>query len=385
MTGAPTRECRAVQAGFDVEQVRARFSDPAADRSTASRWSTWTTPPRRRSRARSSTPLRALLLRGQRQHPSRRALPFASGPPRLRGARGKRAALPQRAPSRRDHLRARRHRGHQPGGPDLRPRQVVGAGDEILITAMEHHSNIVPWQMLCEEKGAKLRVDSHQRQRRAASGRVREAARAARRSSSPSRTSPTRSARSIRCSTIIEWRTRTAFRCWSTAPRPCRISRWTCRRSTATSTSSPATRCTAPPASACSTASRELLDAMPPYQGGGDMISSVTFEKTTYNSCPTSSRPARRNIAGAIGLGRGHRLPERHRHGRDRRATSTSCWRMRRERSAAIPGVAHHRHGAGEGGRALVRDRRTSIRTTSAPSSTARASPFAPAITARSR
>ena len=37
-------------------------------------------------------------------------------------------------------------------------RKNVTAGDEVLITAMEHHSNIVPWQMLCEEKGAKLRV-----------------------------------------------------------------------------------------------------------------------------------------------------------------------------------------------------------------------------------
>src|SRR5262249_4130343 len=37
-------------------------------------------------------------------------------------------------------------------------RQHVGPGDEVLITAMEHHSNIVPWQILCEEKGAKLRV-----------------------------------------------------------------------------------------------------------------------------------------------------------------------------------------------------------------------------------
>ena len=37
-------------------------------------------------------------------------------------------------------------------------RAHVGAGDEVLITAMEHHSNIVPWQILCEEKGAHLRV-----------------------------------------------------------------------------------------------------------------------------------------------------------------------------------------------------------------------------------
>src|SRR5215467_8620034 len=37
-------------------------------------------------------------------------------------------------------------------------RKFISAGDEIIISAMEHHANIVPWQMLCEEKGAKLRV-----------------------------------------------------------------------------------------------------------------------------------------------------------------------------------------------------------------------------------
>src|SRR6266849_8549283 len=37
-------------------------------------------------------------------------------------------------------------------------RKLIGAGDEIIISAMEHHANIVPWQMLCEEKGARLRV-----------------------------------------------------------------------------------------------------------------------------------------------------------------------------------------------------------------------------------
>ena len=56
---------------------------------------------------------------------------------------------------------------------------TLGAGDEVLISAMEHHSNIVPWQMLCEEKGASLRVDSDHRRRRAAARRVRAAARAA--------------------------------------------------------------------------------------------------------------------------------------------------------------------------------------------------------------
>ena len=46
-----------------------------------------------------------------------------------------------------------------------------------------------------------------------------------------------------------------------------------------------------------------LLDAMPPYQGGGDMIISVTFEKTTWNALPYKFEAGTPNIAGAIGLG----------------------------------------------------------------------------------
>ena len=48
---------------------------------------------------------------------------------------------------------------------------------------------------------------------------------------------------------------------------------------------------------------RALLEAMPPYQGGGDMISSVTFEKTTYNDLPYKFEAGTPDIAGAIGLG----------------------------------------------------------------------------------
>jgi cysteine desulfurase/selenocysteine lyase len=48
---------------------------------------------------------------------------------------------------------------------------------------------------------------------------------------------------------------------------------------------------------------RELLDQMPPYQGGGDMISSVTFERTTYNRLPYKFEAGTPNIAGVIGLG----------------------------------------------------------------------------------
>ena len=58
-------------------------------------------------------------------------------------------------------------------------RTVLNLGDEIVISAMEHHSNIVPWQMVCRERGAVLRVVPIERRRRAAARRVREAARPA--------------------------------------------------------------------------------------------------------------------------------------------------------------------------------------------------------------
>jgi cysteine desulfurase / selenocysteine lyase len=83
---------------------------------------------------------------------------------------------------------------------------------------------------------------------------------------------------------------------------------------------------------------RALLNAMPPYQGGGDMISSVTFAKTTYNdlcrsssrrarpTSPAPSRSARRSITSAnLGMDR------------DRRARAASCWPTPLKQSAQFP------------------------------------------------
>ena len=83
----------------------------------------------------------------------------------------------------------------------------------------------------------------------------------------------------------------------------------------------------------------QLLEAMPPYQGGGDMISSVTFEKTTYNALPYKFEAGTPDIAGAIGLGAAHRLRRTHRAGTHRRRTSTTCWPTPRNGFHAIPGV----------------------------------------------
>ena len=110
----------------------------------------------------------------------------------------------------------------------------------------------------------------------------------------------------------------------------------------------PATSCTARPASACSTAREALLEAMPPYQGGGDMIASVTFEKTHLERrCRTSSRPARRTSPARSACGAAHRLPRRRSASTRSRAHEHDAARVRhRARSQAIRRRAPDRHGA---------------------------------------
>ena len=156
------------------------------------------------------------------------------------------------------------------------PRAGVGArlrpGDEILITAMEHHSNIVPWQLVCEQTGAVLRAVPITDSRRAGPGGVRAPAR---RSHQARRRRPRLQraghdepgARAGRARTRVGgagaggWRPVRAAPARSTSPT------WA-----ATSSPSPGTRCSVPPASACCTAGPSVLEAMPPWQGGGDMI-----------------------------------------------------------------------------------------------------------------
>ena len=236
-------------------------------------------------------------------------------------------------------------------------RANLGPGDEVLITEMEHHSNIVPWQIVCEQTGrtlgrrpvtddGELDMDAFEKQAvRADQARRRrphlERARAPSIRSRRSRGSPTRRA---------PW-------CWSTARRRPRICKSTCRTSTATSTRSRATRSTARPASACSTARRELLEAMPPWQGGGEMILSVSFEKTTYNELPYKFEAGTPAIAAAIGLGAaidylgGFDFAALAEHEHDLLVYAG-------ETLGDDSGPPHHRHGQREDRRALVRDRR---------------------------
>ncbi len=83
---------------------------------------------------------------------------------------------------------------------------------------------------------------------------------------------------------------------------------------------------------------REHLEAMPPYQGGGDMIRSVTFEKTTYNDLPYKFEAGTPNIAGGIGLGAALEYVDR--LGRDRIAAHEHALLERATKAvSSIPGV----------------------------------------------
>ena len=127
-----------------------------------------------------------------------------------------------------------------------------------------------------------------------------------------------------------------------------------------------------------------LLEAMPPYQGGGDMIASVTFEKTDYNVLPYKFEAGTPNIAGFVGLGAAVDYLTGARSGRRRSSTRTRCSRTRPSASARFPACGSS---ARPGRRpACCRSCSTACtRTTSAPSSTRKASPCAPGSTARSR
>ena len=104
---------------------------------------------------------------------------------------------------------------------------------------------------------------------------------------------------------------------------------------------------------------------MPPWQGGGDMIPSVTFERTTCNELPYKFEAGTPNIAGAIGLGAAIDYVERARARARSRAHEHELLELRDARLADDPGPAPHRHGAGTRPACSRSSSRASTRTTS--------------------
>jgi len=180
-------------------------------------------------------------------------------------------------------------------------RTHVGEGDEVLVTAMEHHSNIVPWQMLCDDKRARLRVvpmsdagelelDEYER---LLTARTKVVA-LVHVSNALGTINPVRrlvaAAHARGIPVLVDG-------AQAVAHMPVDV-----RSIDADFYAFSGHKVFGPTGIGVLYAKASLLDAMPPYQGGGDMISSVTFERTRYNVIPYKFEAGTPNIAGAVGL-----------------------------------------------------------------------------------
>jgi len=182
-------------------------------------------------------------------------------------------------------------------------RANVRAGDEVLITHMEHHSNIVPWQMLCEQTGAILKVvpineagellmpefEALLSERTRLVGVVHM-------SNALGTINPVADivglAHAVGAKVLIDG-------AQAAAHLPVDVQALDCDFYVTS-----AHKMYGPTGIGVLIGKEALLDAMPPYQGGGDMIRMVTFEKTEYNDLPYKFEAGTPHIAGAIGFGK---------------------------------------------------------------------------------
>jgi cysteine desulfurase/selenocysteine lyase len=181
-------------------------------------------------------------------------------------------------------------------------RSVLRSGDEILISWLEHHSNIVPWQLLCEQTGAVLRVapineigevdlDAFAN---LLSPRTRLVA-VAHVSNALGTINPVREmieqAHGAGAVVLVDGAQAVPHLTVDVESLGCDFYAFSSHKMFG------------PTGVGVLYGRRELLERMPPYQGGGDMISSVTFEKTLYNVVPYKFEAGTPNIGGVVGFG----------------------------------------------------------------------------------
>ncbi|MBI2113662.1 MAG: cysteine desulfurase [candidate division NC10 bacterium] len=181
-------------------------------------------------------------------------------------------------------------------------RSRVRAGDEVVISAMEHHSNIVPWQMLREEKGATLRVipvnDAGEllleEYERLLCDRTRLVA-VTYVSNALGTVNPVKPmiamAHRRGIPVLVDGAQAAPHLAVDVQDLDCDFFAFSGHK------------LCGPTGIGILYGKADLLESMPPYQGGGDMISAVTFEKTLYNSLPYKFEAGTPHIAGVIGLG----------------------------------------------------------------------------------
>ena len=180
-------------------------------------------------------------------------------------------------------------------------RKILNPGDEVLITYMEHHSNIVPWQMICEEKGANLKVcditekgelDLGDFDKKLSSktkivalnhvsnalGTINPVKEIIKKSHDAGALVLIDGAQAIAHMPVDVQDLDCDFYCFS------------------------GHKIYAPMGIGVLYGKEDILDKMPPYQGGGEMISTVTFNHTTYNELPFKFEAGTPNVGGTLGL-----------------------------------------------------------------------------------
>lgn len=181
-------------------------------------------------------------------------------------------------------------------------RKTMKPGDEIIITAMEHHSNIVPWQMLCEETGAKLKVIPINNKGELVMEEYKKMISTKTRLVSFTHTSNTlgtinptdeliKIARENEALIMVDGAQAVTHGKLDVQAMDCDFFVFSGHK------------LFGPTGTGILYGKEEVLNSLPPYQGGGDMIKTVTFEKTTYNELPHKFEAGTPNIVGGIGLG----------------------------------------------------------------------------------
>jgi len=181
-------------------------------------------------------------------------------------------------------------------------RQVLKPGDEILISAMEHHSNIVPWQMVLEEKGGRLRVIPMNDRGELILDGLDQLLTSRTRLVAVSHMSNTLGTLNPVAEIIRQAHDRgipvLVDAAQSVPHLPVDVQELDCDFLVFSGH-----KVFGPTGIGILYGKKELLDSLPPYHGGGDMIKTVTFEKTTYNDLPFRLEAGTPNIAAGIGLG----------------------------------------------------------------------------------
>ncbi len=181
-------------------------------------------------------------------------------------------------------------------------RMAVGRGDEIILSRMEHHSNIVPWQILCEQTGARIRVlpmdDRGELRLEELSKMINSRTRIVSVVHVSNALGTVNNVREIIKAAHLHGVPVLLDAAQSAPHIPIDV-----QDLDADFLVLSGHKVYAPTGIGILYGKDELLSKMPPYQGGGEMIGSVTFEKTTYNKIPFKYEAGTPNIAGGIGFG----------------------------------------------------------------------------------